>query len=353
MSFATMIATVSSPLYLKHSFPDHPENADRLRAIEAALDSPALGLREYLLPLAPRAATFDEIAAAHDLGYITSLRDAMAQAPAYVDHAPTYIVPESFEIARLAAGGAIRAVEAVVGGEAEAAFALVRPPGHHAVPDGPMGFCLFNNIAVAARYGQRLLGLQRILIVDFDVHHGNGTQDIFYADPSVLFISSHLYQPGFYPGTGAADETGAGAGQGFNINLPLPALAGDRAMRQIMDQIIRPAAARFQPNLVLVSAGFDAHWLDPLAMLQVTLSGYAQLAHALGEIAAEHCGGKIAYVLEGGYQPAALAGGVTTVLRTLLGERGIPDHLGPAPRPEPDITDRLDSWRKLHRLPAP
>jgi acetoin utilization deacetylase AcuC-like enzyme len=347
-----MIATVSSPLYLQHTFPDHPENADRLRAIDAALDSPALGLREFLLPLGPRAATIDEVAAAHALGYVAALRDAMQQAPAYVDHAPTYIVPESFDISLLAAGGAIRAVEAVVSGEAEAAFALVRPPGHHAVPAGPMGFCLFNNVAIAARYAQRILGLERVLILDFDVHHGNGTQDIFYADPTVLFISSHQYEPGFYPGTGAAEETGTGAGRGFNINLPLPAGAGDLAMRQLMEQIVRPAADRFRPNLVLVSAGFDAHWLDPLASLQFTLSGYAHLTRELTSIAVDHCQGRIAFVLEGGYHLAALSAGVTTVLRTLLGERSLPDSLGPAPRPEPDLADRLQLWMKLHRLPT-
>ena len=345
-----MIATVTSPLYLQHTFPDHPENAERLRAIEAALDSPALGLREYLVSLAPRSATIDEVAQAHLPEYVSALRDAVRQGPGYVDHAPTYVVPESYEIALLAAGGAIRAVEAVVGGEAEAALALVRPPGHHAVPDAPMGFCLFNNVAIAARYAQRMLGIERVLIVDFDVHHGNGTQDIFYEDPSVLFVSTH--QEGIYPGTGAADELGAGAGAGYNINLPLPAGAGDAAMRVMLSEVIVPAAARFRPNLVMVSAGFDAHWLDPLASLQFTLAGYAHLTRTLMAIAAEHCLGRMAIVLEGGYHLAALAGGVTTVVRTLMGETGFPDGLGPAPRGEPEVAGRATQYRRLAGLQA-
>ena len=257
-----------------------------------------------------------ELNAAHQPGYIHGLKQAMSRAPGYVDSAPTYIVPESFEVARLAAGGAIRAVEAVLSGEAISAFALVRPPGHHAVADQPMGFCLFNNVAVAARHARLQPGIERVLIVDFDVHHGNGTQDIFYDDPSVLFISSH--QEGIYPGTGALDETGAGAGQGFNINLPLPDGAGDDAFERLTAEIIAPAAARFRPNLMLVSAGFDAHWLDPLAGLQLTLNGYARLARSLAQIAQESCGGRLALTLEGGYHLRALAQSSAAHVRAML-----------------------------------
>jgi acetoin utilization deacetylase AcuC-like enzyme len=342
------VALLTSPHYLKHDFPDHPENAERLRALEAALDSPALGLREYLVPLAPRSATVDEVVLAHDVRYVEALRAAMAQAPGFVDTAPTYVVPESYDVALLAAGGAIRSVEAVLSAEADAAFALVRPPGHHATPDEPMGFCLFNNVAIAARYAQRHLGVERVLIVDFDVHHGNGTQDIFYADPSVLFISSH--QEGIYPHTGAAGETGVAEGQGTNLNLPLPAGAGDHAMALLLDDVVVPAADRFRPNLILVSAGFDAHWLDPLAGLQFTLSGYAHLTNRLISLARAHCRGRIVFVLEGGYHLAALTGGVTTVLRTLLGEADLPDALGRAPRPEPSVSDRVHLFRQIHRL---
>jgi len=342
------VAIVTSPEYLKHDFADHPENAQRLRAIEAALDSPALGLREFLVPLDPQPASLEQLAAVHALGYIEGLQRAMARAPGYVDSAPTYIVPASFDVACLAAGGALRAVEAVLAGEALAAFALVRPPGHHAEPDQPMGFCLFNNVAVAARHALRQHGIERVLIVDFDVHHGNGTQDMFYDDPAVLFISSH--QEGIYPGTGALDETGAGAGQGFNINLPLPDGAGDEAFERLTAEIIAPAAQRFRPNLVLVSAGFDAHWLDPLAGLQLTLNGYARMTRSLDQIAQDSCGGRLVLTLEGGYHLAALTGGVVTVLRTLLGETGLPDSLGRPPRPEPDVRDIISKARAIHGL---
>ncbi|MCC7361127.1 MAG: histone deacetylase [Anaerolineales bacterium] len=342
------VALVTSPTYVQHDFPDHPENAERLRALEAALDSPALALRDYLIALTPRPATVDEVALAHHRPYITALREAMRQAPGYVDSAPTYVVPQSYDVALLAAGGAIRAVEAVVGGEAQTVVALVRPPGHHALPDAPMGFCLFNNIAIAARYAQRYLGIGRVLIVDFDVHHGNGTQAVFYEDPSVLFISTH--QENLYPQTGRVSETGAGAGEGYTLNIPLPAYAGDRAFERALAEVIAPAAERFAPDLVLVSAGFDAHWLDPLANLQLTLAGYAKLTQGLQAIAQAHARGRMAWVLEGGYHLAALTGGVTTVLRTLLGEHGIADSLGPAPRPEPEVTGAIERARAAHGL---
>ena len=341
-------AIVSAPEYRLHTFPDHPENAARLTAIDEALDSPALGLREHLLALRPEPASRELIAAAHSPAYIDALAEAMAQAPGYVDAAPTYIVPESFEVARLAAGGAIRAARAVLAGEAGSAFALVRPPGHHAVPNQPMGFCLFNNVAIAARYAQSQWGIERVMIVDFDVHHGNGTQDIFYDDGTVLFVSTH--QDGIYPGTGQLDEIGAGAGRGANLNLPLPAGAGDAAFERLFQEVIEPAADRFEPRLVMVSAGFDAHWLDPLASLQLTLSGYARMTARLMSMAERHSEGRIVFVLEGGYHPAALAGGVSTVLRSLLGERGFPDALGPPPRPQPDISPLIKHARAVHGL---
>jgi acetoin utilization deacetylase AcuC-like enzyme len=342
------LTLITSPLYQNHDFADHPENAARLRAIESALDSPALGLRDFIHTVKPQPATRAQIAAAHDPDYIDALERVMAQAPGYIEPAPTYIVPESFDVACLAAGGAIRAVDAVLGGEARAAFALVRPPGHHATPDRPMGFCLFNNVAIAARHAQARYRLERVLIVDFDVHHGNGTQDILYADPSVLFISTH--QESIYPYTGELDETGDGDGVGFNVNLPLPSGAGDLAFARLADEIIVPLADRFQPQLVLVSAGFDAHWLDPLAGLQLSLAGYGRLARVLDDLARRHCDGRLVFVLEGGYHLAALAGGVTTILRTLLGEHDLPDALGPAPRPEPPVDDVVRRARALHGL---
>jgi len=180
------------------------------------------------------------------------------------------------------------------------------------------------------------------------VHHGNGTQDVFYEDPSVLFISTH--QEDLYPGTGRVVETGAGAGAGYTLNIPLPANAGDRAFERVAAEIIVPAADRFKPELVMVSAGFDAHWLDPLAGLQLTLAGYAQLTATLQAIAHTHAHDRLVFVLEGGYHLAALTGGVTTVLRTLLGETHLPDALGRAPRPQPDVSNHLERARRLHGL---
>jgi acetoin utilization deacetylase AcuC-like enzyme len=340
------IALLTSSEYLKHDEPSHPEHAGRLRAIHQALDE--ADLRSRLLALAPRPATMEELTAVHGPEYVAALKQVMVKAPAYIDYAPTYIVPESYDVAVLAAGGALRAVEAVLQGEAQAAFALIRPPGHHAVPDQAMGFCLFNNVALAARHAQRL-GLKKVMIVDFDVHHGNGTQDAFYSDPSVLFLSTHQYQRGFYPGTGAADETGAGAGEGFNINVPLPAGAGDAAFERIAAEIILPAAERFAPELLLISAGFDAHWADPLASLQLSHTGYGRLMQALKALAEKHCGGKMVLTLEGGYDLAALAGGVLTVFRVLLGDPVL-DSLGPAPRREADVQTALETVQRLHQL---
>jgi acetoin utilization deacetylase AcuC-like enzyme len=339
------VAVVTHPDYKIHTLPDHPENAARLTAIETALA--AAGLRERLTFLDPRPALPAQVLAVHTEDYYALLERVMAKAPGYLDMAPTYIVPESFRVARLAAGGAIRAVDAVLDGEASAAFALIRPPGHHAPPDRAMGFCLLNNIAIAARHAQAR-GRGRVMIVDFDVHHGNGTQDAFYADPSVLFISTH--QMGIYPGSGAASETGMGAGEGFTLNLPLPAGAGDRAFERIAAEVLAPAADRFQPKLLLVSAGFDAHWRDPLAGLQLSLTGYARLMRALQAIAARHCAGQMVLTLEGGYDLEALSGGVVTVLRTLLGDAEISDDLGPAPRAEPDLTATLVQIRARHGL---
>ncbi|MGH2522035.1 MAG: histone deacetylase family protein, partial [Anaerolineales bacterium] len=307
------VAVVTSPEYLKHDFPDHPENAQRLRAIEAALDRS--GLCERWVALSPQPAAREQVSAAHLRDYVETLEQVMGQAPGYVDMAPTYVVPESFEVALLAAGGAIRAVDAVLDGEANSAFALVRPPGHHATPDAAMGFCLFNNVAIAARHAQQR-GKGRVMIVDFDVHHGNGTQDIFYTDPSVLFLSTHQYGLNpltgtmMYPGTGAAEEIGEDAGAGANLNVPLPAGAGDAAFERIAAEIIRPAAERFRPDLLLVSAGFDAHWADPLANLQLSHTGYGQIMQALVAIANAHCNGKVVLTLEGGYHPDALSDGV-------------------------------------------
>jgi acetoin utilization deacetylase AcuC-like enzyme len=329
---------------LEHNFDDHPENAKRIPAILAALDK--LPPSTYSLqPSNFPAATDAQLAAVHDPGYVAALRDVMSRAPAYIDHAPTYITSHSFDCAALAAGAALKAVEATFS-DSPISFALIRPPGHHAPPGQAMGFCLFNNVALATRHAQSL-GLPKAMIVDFDVHHGNGTQDCFYGDSSVLFISTH--QSGIYPGTGHVEETGTGSGGGYTVNVPLPAGAGDAAFRRVYEEVIIPAADRFQPNILLVSAGYDAHWRDPLASLQLSCAGYHLLGGLLANIARKHCGGKLVFALEGGYDLPALSHGVAN---TLLGAVGQPpnDPLGPSGRAEPDITNLLARVKSLHGL---
>ncbi|MCZ7542498.1 MAG: histone deacetylase [Anaerolineae bacterium] len=242
----------------------------------------------------------------------------------------------------------LRAVDAVARGAAQNALALVRPPGHHATPRQAMGFCLLNNVAIGARYAQRALGMARVLIVDYDVHHGNGTQDAFYDDPDVLFISTHQYP--FYPGTGALHETGIGAGEGATINIPLRAGVGDAGYAQVYADVVWPAARRFAPDLIMVSAGFDAHWADPLANMQLSLHGYAHLTRELVAMAGELCAGRIVFALEGGYNHDALGNGVLNVCYTLLGRDEIADPLGASDWLEPSIEKVVDDVRKLHKL---
>jgi acetoin utilization deacetylase AcuC-like enzyme len=288
-----------------------------------------------------------DILSVHPAGHLEFLRRACAQAPAVIDYAPTYVTPDSVHCALLAAGATLAVVNDVLQGRAAAGFAAVRPPGHHATPGRAMGFCLLNNVALAARAAQRA-GLERVMIVDFDVHHGNGTQEVFVRDRSVLYISTH--QQGIYPGTGRIEERGLGSADGFTVNLPLPAYAGDGALALIADQFFAPLAERFAPDLLLVSAGYDAHWVDPLASLQLTTRGFHQVSATLMALAREHCGGRAVFVLEGGYDPAAVREGILASLAAMAGLEPPLDRLGSPPAKETDVTHLLSAARVLHGL---
>jgi acetoin utilization deacetylase AcuC-like enzyme len=326
-------AIVYNPLQAAHDEPSFVECAARMDAILAALD--ASGLRTDLLELAAQPASEAQMLAVHQRRLLEVVRAAASRGPHWLTP-DTYIRPGSWDAARMAAGAAVAAVDAVWSGQAANAFALIRPPGHHATPSQPMGFCLLNNIAIAARHALDVLGAERVAIVDFDVHHGNGTQDCFYDDGRVFFCSTHAWP--FYPNTGAADEMGAEDGYGTTLNLPLPYGTGDTGFQLLYDQVVLPALRRFAPQLILVSAGYDAHWDDPLGPLSLSIDGYAALTQRLVQLAGEICDGKIVLVLEGGYSLTALAGGVMASLGVLMGHAPGADPLGPASQPEPDIS---------------
>jgi len=327
-----------------HVDPTHPEHPRRLEGLAQA----AVGaFGDSLLVVPPVAADEGAILAVHPPAHLDFLRRACQQAPAIIDFAPTFVTADSFDGALQAAGGTLEVLRAVLDGRAASGFAAVRPPGHHATPGRAMGFCLLNNIAIAARAAQGL-GCDKVMIVDFDVHHGNGTQEAFEADRTVLYFSSH--QQGIYPGTGRLEERGLGSAQGYTVNLPLPAYAGDEAFDQIVAAFLRPLARRFSPDLLLVSAGYDAHWMDPLANLQLTTVGFHRLSLALMEIARSHCGGRAVFILEGGYDAAVVREGVLASISAMTGDVVPFDRLGPAPVPAADVRHLLRAAQVLHGL---
>lgn len=315
---------------LKHDSPGHPETARRLALTWDLLQ--AQGILPKLARIPCQEADLATIAQVHSPAYLERLA-AMAQAGGGHLDPDTYVTPDSLRAARLAVGGLLGIVDEVMTGRADNGFGLVRPPGHHARPGQGMGFCLFANVAIAARHAQTRHAAARVLIVDFDVHHGNGTQEVFYDDPSVLFFSVHQFP--YYPGTGSRDERGAGPGEGYTLNVPLPAGAGDGAYLAAFEQILTPAAREFQPDLILLSAGYDAHWQDPLGGHLVSIPGYARLVSHLMVLADELCDGRLVCALEGGYNLEVLPSAILTTLNILGGQPDpIVDPAGLSPRPE-------------------
>jgi acetoin utilization deacetylase AcuC-like enzyme len=299
--------------FLDHRTGAHPESPVRLEHITALLDS--TGLAERCVRPAWQAASDAELFSVHEKGYLASVA-AMTQRGGGRLDPDTVVSPASFDVARLAAGAACDAVRRVVAGEAQTALCLVRPPGHHALADRAMGFCLMNNVAIAARLAINYLGVERVLIVDWDVHHGNATQDTFYEDPRVAFFSIHRWP--FYPGTGAADETGRSAGLGYTKNVPVTFGLPRRDYLERFADELHKFSANAKPQLVLISAGFDAHAADPIGSLGLETEDFAELTRIVQDIAEAHAGGRIVSVLEGGYNPPMLAECVALHLETLF-----------------------------------
>lgn len=334
---------------VSHSKPGHPENEKRISHLLSLLDE--AGVLADVPLLEPTLATVKQLRRVHAAPLIERVREVSAVGGGILDHGDTYATAQSYDLARRAAGSTMTLVDHILTGRASNGFALVRPPGHHAEYGRISGFCLFNNIAAAARQAQMVHGVKRILIMDFDVHHGNGTQDIFYNDESVMFISTHLFMPRmFYPGTGDLQELGHGYGHGYTVNVPLMPNVGDEGYGRVLDELIDPLARQFKPELILVSIGYDAHWQDPLAMAGLSLTGYARLSQKLVALAQELTNGKILFVLEGGYQLQALSYGILNTFYALLGQDKIEDPLGFSPREEQDISQLLRQLKRHHLI---
>ena len=281
--------------------PGHPERPERFDAVMQGIE----GLSERFARIASRRASREELALCHTPEYIALAEREISSGYPELSTGDTVVSPGSWEAALLAVGGALNAVDAVMGGIHQNAFCVVRPPGHHATPDRGMGFCVFNNVAIAARHAQRKHGIRKVLVVDWDVHHGNGTQDTFYRDGSVFFFSTH--QSPFYPGTGSEGETGEGAGKGTTLNCPFPPGAGRKEILTAFQEKLVPAADAFRPELVLISAGFDSRAGDPLGGFRLTDEDFSDLTRVVLEIAGRHANGRVVSVLEGGYSLAGIA----------------------------------------------
>lgn len=315
------VGIVRHPIYLEHVMDEyHPESPQRLEHIYAMLDR--MG-KDGLHFVTPRPATHQEVALIHEPGYIETVASTKGRKHTRLDP-DTSTCPRSYEAALMAAGGVLELLDSTQRGEVDSGFALIRPPGHHAERSRAMGFCLFNNIAIGARYLQKKYGYKKILIVDFDLHHGNGTQHAFYKDPQILYFSTHQYP--YYPGTGGVRDVGEGEGAGYTANVPLSYGMGDDDYEYVFRDVLLPLANRFAPEIVLVSAGFDTYYNDPLGGMAVTEKGFAVMAHILLDIAVKHSNGKVAFVLEGGYDVEGEASSVRAIIMELKGTPSVGPH---------------------------
>ncbi len=338
------IGYVYDPKMLLHETGIHPERATRLKTALTRLDEAGLLAQLTRLPCSP--AVPRDLARVHAAEMIEAVFQAAARGDRYLSP-DTVISPGSLPAALIAAGAAMAATQAVLAGDVSAAFALVRPPGHHATRTRSMGFCYFNNVAVAASWALAEGGARRVAIVDFDVHHGNGTEEIFAGNPQVLYVSTHQYP--FFPGTGHWRQAGTSAGLDTTIDIPLPAETGDVGYEAVYRQLVVPALRRFAPDLLLISAGYDGHWADPLAWMLVSVAGFRRVLELLLAAADELCPGKVALVLEGGYSVDAVAACVCSACAALLGQP-YADPLGPAKEPETDITALIAQMAAWYHL---
>ncbi len=334
---STVYTYVPSP---RHLYPDHPERPGRFELLSSRLER--CGAR--LLQVRP--ATIDEVCRVHNVEMIRFVEKACQGGDTLIDLAPTFVTRSSFADALNAAGATLQVVEAVLAGRARNGFAVVRPPGHHAEPDRSMGFCIFNNVAIAARAALSQ-GVTRVAIIDYDAHHGNGTEAAFQNDDRVAYLSTHQW--GIYPGTGWYE--GSLSTRRRIVNVPLPAASGDRVYARVADEVIEPFVRGFQPEVILISAGFDAHSKDPLTSLGLSSSGFHSLSRRLVQLAIEYSEGKIVFVLEGGYDPINVADGVEAVFAALM-NKGYESRQDASPAREPDVSDRLEAIKAWHGFPG-
>ncbi len=341
------VGLIYDPIYLEHETGDHEENPARLTEIVSLLETS--DLRSHCTAISPRPASVEELTLVHTPSHVSRIRAFAERGGGWLT-LDTVMSSASYDAALYAVGGTLVGIDAVMEGNVDYVFALVRPPGHHAMPQAAMGFCLFNNIAVGAEYALQEYALERLLIVDFDVHHGNGTQAVFYDDPRVLYFSVHEYP--FYPGSGAIGEDGEGQGKGTIVNVPLPAGSSDAEYLRAFEEILVPVARRYQPQLILVSAGYDAHWADNMSLMQVSVSGFSTMMETTRRLAQELCRNRLVAILEGGYHLQALSCSVKAAFDVLLGNPGGDEPLGKAPaiRKPPSVDRVLRAVKEVHSL---
>jgi len=334
-------AIIYTPKYLDHNTgPDHPETADRLRAIMKELKESSLFESGKCSLIEPKPASVKDVELVHQPDYIQLVERVCSSGGGLLDLGDTVVSPESYETALYAVGGAVKAADVVINEEFQNAFALVRPPGHHAGPSYDMGFCLFNNVAVAATQLLNDFHLKRILILDVDAHHGNGTQEIFYNTDKVLYIGLHQ-DPSNFPRTGFVDEVGNGDGLGYTVNIPFPYQTGDKAYLKAFNQIVMPIIQQYKPEFILVSTGFDGHYTDPVASLSLSASTYLKIFENVLNLASQFCAGKLVAVLEGGYSLNFIGKIATAVIGKMAGVSYIIQDKHPIVAPE--------VWRQVEK----